>query len=87
MNIIEALTQPDVRRLVGVEDHPGGGIRCYVSDRALDVHVHVDQPDDVARVRAAWSNSGGTGPFIPAPEAYLCCCGEPTPQETSDALA
>lgn len=53
--------------LVGVEDNPGGGLRCFLGSRHRGLYVIVDEPDEMAKVRNAWA--GGGHVCFPTPPA------------------
>lgn len=74
MTLLDAVLHPDRLRLVGVEDDPDGGIRGYVIDRQIGLHVHVAAAY-ADRVRLALATD--PHPFIPAPTSHLCDCATP----------
>lgn len=64
--------------LVGVEDDPEGGIRCYLNHRAAGEYCVIDDPDAIREVRAAWGGAMGHI-TIPTPPAELIYCEESSP--------
>jgi hypothetical protein len=57
----------DTTILVGVEDDPDGGLRCYVGARYRGLYVIVDDPKEMERVQHAWA--GGGHVLMPVPPA------------------
>lgn len=45
--------------LVGVEDDPDGGLRCYLGARSKGLYCVVEDEDAKADVRRAWGGSLG----------------------------
>lgn len=54
--------------LVGVEDDPEGGIRCYLGHRANGLYCVIDDPDAIREVRGAWSMGGHVAISVPPAE-------------------
>lgn len=54
--------------LVGVEDDPEGGIRCYLGHRANGTYCVIDDPDTIRQVWAAWGCGGHVAITTPPAE-------------------
>jgi hypothetical protein len=54
--------------LVGVEDHPDGGIRCYIGHRARGMYCIIDDADAIQQTRLAWA--GGRRVLMPTPPSW-----------------
>lgn len=54
--------------LVGVEDDPGGGIRCYLGHRANGHYCIVEDPAATKQVRNAWASGGHVAFPTPPPD-------------------
>lgn len=60
-----ASLRSDMVLLVGIADHPEGGIKAYIEARYLNRYAWVPDPDVAADIRTLWF-SGGHG-YIPRP--------------------
>lgn len=60
--------------LVGVEDDPEGGIRCYLGHRASGRYCVVEDPKEIAEIRAAWAGSRHV--VVPTPPAEFIYCDD-----------
>lgn len=65
--------------LVGVEDDPEGGVRCYLGHRASGMYCVVEDPAAVKQVRDAWAG-GGHIAFATPPSS--CIYSEDDPPQT-----
>lgn len=59
----------DTTVLVGVEDDPDGGLRCYLGARYRGLYVIVDDPEQMEKIRRAWAYTSSHVLFpVPPPE-------------------
>jgi hypothetical protein len=62
----------DTTLLVGVEDHPDGGLKCYLGARYRGVYAIVDDPEAMEKVRRAWADPTAKVLFpVPPPECVF----------------
>jgi hypothetical protein len=80
MSILDALFNPNtnMRLLVGVSENldPDGSLRIYVGARYTGIHTHTAEPEDIEKIRRAWSGARGHQ-FIEVRTENLCNCPEP----------
>ena len=76
MSVINALFDPTYRLLVGVSEvESDGSVRVYLNARYTNLHTHVDNPDEIAKVQKAWRNPAGHQ-YVRVPDEALCDCAE-----------
>lgn len=68
----------DTTVLVGIEDDPDGGLRCYLGARYRGLYVIVDDPDTMERIRRAWADSSSHVLFPTPPPECVFSDAQPT---------